>query len=154
MFCVHWGEWMRGCSRPKARVDRESGGFARAWNGQQNVFFILYFVPSSTRTSFLVCCCWFGEISFLILDMDYIPDMTHVSVKILIKSQFMWIFLQHWDRYAGNIHMGMYMYDFTYIMYMINWPFLNPSIINILSWIIMWKKIHVHRPPGRLSFSA
>jgi hypothetical protein len=35
-------------------------------------------------------------------------------------------FLQHWDRYAGNIHMGMYMYDFTYIMYMINWPFFEP----------------------------
>ena len=73
----------------------------------------------------------------------YDPCARKNTHKITIYVKF----LQHWDRYAGNIHMGMYMFVYVhYVMYMINWPFLNPSIINILSWIIMWKKFHVHRP--------
>lgn len=92
-------------------------------------FLFLYFVPSSTRTSFLVCCCWFGEISFLISGMDYIPDMTHVPVKILIKSQFMWNF------YNIEIDMqAIYIWgctcSYTYIMYMINWPFFAVEPLN------------------------
>lgn len=115
MFCVHWGEWMRGCSRPKARVDRESGGFARAWNGQQNVFF--YFIFRSIIYTYfisgLLLLVWWNLLPYsgYGLYTRYDPCVRKNTHKITIYVNFSTTLRSICRQYTyGDVHVRLYVH--------------------------------------------